>query len=251
MAYPIEFIKEEVSFRVTDTLHQLVDRLNYFEDNHVANRKLVDSNLNDLVFMVHRDSGVITADSDLTLLSENLSFETTGALTSTSNTLSSTTTGATLVTAGGTISLSSDQDLANVLLRSNGQTFGALRNKGGHLEIMSSLGPAVTFSTGDAKFVGTITPPGGTLDTTAVDLVGAINEINANIDSDVASLDARISVNETDIGVLQGQMTSTISNTADNTNRISALEAIGITTRLNTIEAQIVQINNRLNILEL
>ena len=247
----IEFDKDDISFRVTDTLHQLVDRLNTFEARMVYNRKLLDSNINDLLFMVHRDSGFITADSDLLITTENLTLETTGALTSTSNSFSSTTTGPTLVSAGGTISLSSDQDLANVLLRSAGQTFGALRNKGGHLEIMSSLGPAVTFSTGDAKFVGTITPPGGTLETTAVDLVGAINEINSKIDSDAAALDARITTNETDIGVLQGQMTSTVNNTVDNTNRIATLEAVNIASRLNTIEAQIVQINNRLNILEL
>lgn len=247
----IEFDKDDISFRVTDTLHQLVDRLNTFEARMVYNRKLLDSNINDLLFMVHRDSGFITADSDLLITTENLTLETTGALTSTSNSFSSTTTGPTLVAAGGTISLSSDQDLANVLLRSSGQTFGALRNKGGHLEIMSSLGPAVTFSTGDAKFVGTITPPGGTLETTAVDLVGAINEINSKIDSDAAALDARITTNETDIGVLQGQMTSTVNNTVDNTNRIATLEAVNIASRLNTIEAQIVQINNRLNILEL
>ena len=247
----IEFDKENISFRVTDTLHQLVDRLNVFEDRMVYNRKLIDSNLNDLLFMVHRDSGFITADSDLLITTENLTLETTGALTSTSNTFSSTTTGATLVNAGGTISLASDQDLANVLLRSNGQTFGAFRNKSGHLEIMSSLGPAITFSTGDAKFVGTITPPGGTLDTTAVDVVGAINEIHGELDSELSVLDARITSNDDDIGLLQSQMTSTVDNTADNANRIANLEALNIQSRLNTIEAQIVQINNRLNILEL
>ena len=247
----IEFDKENISFRVTDTLHQLVDRLNVFEDRVVYNRKLIDSNLNDLLFMVHRDSGFITADSDLSIVTENLSLETTGDFTTTSATFTSTTTGPTIFNSGGTISLASDQDLANVLLRSNGQTFGALRNSSGHLQIMSNLGPAITFSTGDAKFVGTITPPGGTLDTTAVEVVGAINEIHGELDSELSLLDARITSNDNDIGVLQSQMTSTVNNTSDNANRIANLEALNIQSRLNTIEAQIVQINNRLNILEL
>ena len=247
----IDFDKQNVSFRVTDTLHQLVDRLNVFEDRMVENRKLLDSNINDLLFMVHRDSGFITADSDLLITTENLTLETTNAFTTTSASFTSTTTGPTLFNSGGTISLASDQDLANVLLRSNGQTFGALRNKSGHLEIMSSLGTALTFSAGDAKFVGTITPPGGTLDTTAVDVVGAINEIHGELDSELSALDARVASNDDDIGLLQSQMTSTVNNTSDNTNRIAALEALNIQSRLNTIEAQIVQINNRLNILEL
>lgn len=245
----IEFDKENISFRVTDTLHQLVDRLNVFEDRMVYNRKLIDSNLNDLLFMVHRDSGFITADSDLSIVTENLSLETTDAFTTTSASFTSTTTGPTLFNSGGTISLASDQDLANVLLRSNGQTFGALRNKSGHLEIMSSLGPAVTFSAGDAKFVGTVTVPG--LETTAQEVTGAINEIHSEFDSELSIVKQDISDNADDIVGLQNRVTTTETNIASNTNRISNLEALNIQTRLNTIEAQISQINNRLNILEL
>lgn len=247
----IEFNKEYVSFRVTDTLHQLVDRLNTFEDNHVYNRKLVDSNLNDLLFMVHRDSGVITADSDLTVSVDNLTLDLDGAFVSNASTFTSNSTGAHFINSTGTISLTSDQDIANVLLRSNGSTYGGLRNKSGHLEILSNLSPAVTFSVGDANFPGTITLPGNDLNTDAKDVAGAINEVHDELDSELSLLDTRVSDNTSDILSLEGRITSTETNTTSNTNRISNLEALNIADRLNSIEAQITTINNRLNILEL
>lgn len=247
----IEFNKDEISFRVTDTLHQLVDRLNTFEDNHVYNRKLVDSNLNDLLFMIHRDSGVITADSDLTLTAANLTLDADGAFVSNATSFTSNTTGAHFINSTGTISLSSNQNTANVLLRSDGSTYGALRNKSGHLEIMSSLGTALTFSSGNATFPGTVTLPGNDLNTSAKDAAGAINEVHDELDSELSLLDIRISDNAAEIVTLQNRVTSTETNTTSNTNRIANLEALNIADRLNAIEAQISTINNRLNILEL
>jgi hypothetical protein len=251
----IEFNKDDISFRVTDTLHQLVDRLNTFEERMVENRKLVDSNLNDLVFMVSRDSGQYTADSDLAIVSDHdIMIQCPDNFRVESGTVQMVSDGLTELGGTGAMLLSSDEDNGNVVLRSNGSTYGVFRKNSNHLEILSGLGQAVIFRTGDAKFPGTITMPSagdGSPYTNDKTVHGAINELHEELEVITTEELLRITTLEGQVVDINNNIDTLDTRSTSNVNRISNLEAIHIATRLNTIESQIVQINNRLNILEL
>jgi hypothetical protein len=75
----------------------------------------------------------------------------------------------------GDISL--DADGGDVFLKDAGTTFGSLTNTSGNLIIKSGTTTAATFAGANVTFAGTIT--GGSLNTSASDLVGAINELKA------------------------------------------------------------------------
>jgi len=75
----------------------------------------------------------------------------------------------------GDISL--DADGGDVFLKDAGITFGSLTNTSGNLIIKSGTTTAATFAGANVTFAGTIT--GGSLNTSASDLVGAINELKA------------------------------------------------------------------------
>lgn len=83
----------------------------------------------------------------------------------------------------GGITLDAKDDLFNVVLKSNGSTYGVLRNNGGNLTIRSNVNDVIVLngSTLDATFQGTITMPPSSVDTTAKDVAGAINELKALI----------------------------------------------------------------------
>ena len=80
-----------------------------------------------------------------------------------------------VVDAVGDITL--DAGGGDVVLKDDGSTFGSLQNTSGNLIIKSGTTTAATFSGANVTFGGTIT--GGTLNTSAGDLVGAINELKA------------------------------------------------------------------------
>jgi len=86
-----------------------------------------------------------------------------------------TTSGGLTVDAVGDITL--DADGGDVFLKDAGTTFGSLTNTSGNLIIKSGTTTAATFSGANVTFAGTIT--GGSLNTSASDLVGAINELKA------------------------------------------------------------------------
>ena len=86
-----------------------------------------------------------------------------------------TTSDALVLDAVGDITL--DADGGDVFLKDAGTTFGSLTNTSGNLIIKSGTTTAATFSGANVTFAGTIT--GGSLNTTASDLVGAINELKA------------------------------------------------------------------------
>jgi len=83
----------------------------------------------------------------------------------------------------GGITLDAKDNLFNVVLKSNGSTYGVLRNNGGNLTIRSSVNDVIVLNgtTLDATFQGTITMPSASVDTTAKDVAGAINELKALI----------------------------------------------------------------------
>jgi len=70
-----------------------------------------------------------------------------------------------------------DADGGDVFLKDAGTTFGSLTNTSGNLIIKSGTTTAATFAGANVTFSGTVTA--GSLNTTASDLVGAINELKA------------------------------------------------------------------------
>lgn len=250
----IEIQNDLPVFTVTDTLHQLVDKLNDQVTALSSDTKLFDSAVNDLLFMVSRDSGQYTADSDLTIFSEHDLTLQSGKFRAEAGTVQLVSTGLTEVGGTGAIVLSSDQNLGNVVLRSAGSTFGSLRNVNNHLEITTgpSSTSALTFSNGDAKFTGSITMPSSgdaSPYTTAKTVHGAINELHDEL---VQITDVELE-RIVDLETLTGQHSSTLnshsSTLASHGTRLNTLDALNIANRLNTIEAKIVSIETRLGIL--
>ena len=236
-------------FTVTDTLHQLVDRLNDLTTVLNSNNTLLDSSVNDLLFMVSRDSGQYVADSDLTITSGNDLTLQGGRVRAEAGIVQLVSTGLTEIGGTGAILLSSDQDNGNVLLRSGGSTFGTLRKNNDNLELTTGVSQftAVTFSEEDASFPGTLTVTG--LETTANTVQGAVNEIRNQVSAGANSLSDRVGANETDILSIQTTTDDHTATLGAHNTRVSTLEALNIANRLNTIEAKITSIETRLGIL--
>jgi len=90
------------------------------------------------------------------------------------------------VGASGNIVLESKDNQSNVTLNSNGTTYGILRNNGSNLTIRSGANDVIVLdgtNGTNATFTGTITMPSASVNTTAKDVAGAINELKALITS--------------------------------------------------------------------
>jgi len=88
-------------------------------------------------------------------------------------------------TSGGIV-LDSRNNISNVTLKSNGTTYGILRNNGTNLTIGSGVNDVIVLdgtNGTDATFTGTITMPSASVNTTAKDVAGAINELKSLITS--------------------------------------------------------------------
>ena len=134
--------------------------------------------------------GALTANSGNLIVKSGsttaLTF--TGANVATAGTV---TTGGNLIMGGTTISrtgvltldvssnISLDADGGNVYVKDGGTQYGNLKNTSGNLIIQSGSTTAVTFDGANATFAGTI--KGATLNTTATDVVAAINEHETDI----------------------------------------------------------------------
>lgn len=238
-------------FTVTDTLHQLVDRLNDLTTALSSNNTLFDSAVNDLLFMVSRDSGQYTADSDLTILSQHDLTLQGGKVRAEAGTVQLVSTGTTEITSTNAILLASDQNNGNVLLRSGGSSFGSLRNTNNNLELTTGAAAAiaVTFTTDNATFPGTVTVPSDTLVTADKTLQGAINEIHSAVISGASSVINRLDTAEGDITALETLTNGHTSTLSNHETRLATNEALNISNRLNTIEAKITSIETRLGIL--
>lgn len=252
----IEFDNDYPVFRVTHTLHQLVDKLNEHTDVVAANTRLIDSALNGSLEVFDPD-GSITADGTLTIAAENLHMSADSGLGLaylSSNRFIQNVENNYLLDVGSSITLSSDQDLANVILRSDGTTYGVLRNNGGQLEILSGALVAQTMSADGTTFTGEIVMPttgDASPETDAKTVHGAINELHDEINDIVDTEVPRITALETDLSNLQTSVSNLQTSLNDVSDRVTTLEALNIANRLTNIEAQIVTINNRLNILDI
>ena len=248
----IEINKEYPEFKVTHTLHQLVDRLNEHSDVVEENIDLLDSAIGGVIRIYH-DSGFVQADSDFAITANNLTFSVdSGDITANAHNFTNNLTGDFTVLSDNVITLSADNKVANIILRSNGATFGALRDAGGELEILSGLFVAQTFDENGANFPKRITLPSTgeyAPETDNKTVHGAINELHTDLtlvmDSDVP----RIGSLETLTTDLQSQITTLNNDISSVSDRVTTLEALNISTRLTNIETQIRTINDRLGLL--
>ena len=248
----IEIDNDYPEFKVTHTLHQLIDNLNDHSVVVEGNITLLDSAYGNLVRVYH-DSGFIQADEDFAINADNLTVSVdSGNISVIGKNLVNNLSGNFAVVSDNTITLSSDNTIANVILRSNGSTYGALRDAGGELQILSGLFVAQTFDVEGANFPKKITLPStgdNAPDTDEKTVHGAINELHTDLtlvmDSDVP----RIGSLETLTTDLQSQITTLNNDISSVSDRVTTLEALNISTRLTNIETQIRTINDRLGLL--
>ena len=255
---PVNIDNDYPEFRITDTLHQLVDRLNLLTEIIDSNLRQLDSATSGILLVVDSEGEGIIVDSDLNIntngnidISSDSGYVSIRAGTDLLLKAEKTVT----VDAGDKIFL--DADSGEILLRSQGSQFGALKKSadGSYLDFYSGVNKALAF---DATLTGAFSagiemPSTGTYAplTTAKTVHGAINELKSASDSDHVE-------NETRIGGLQTQVDGLRTDVDNNSTLISNLDSdltvqqtLNISDRLNTIESQIVLINNRLDILEI
>ena len=255
----IEIDNDYPEFRITDTLHQLVDRLNQLTNHIDSNTRLFDSAINTMLTVVDSTGELIQADSNLAITTDA------GSLTVTSDSDLS-------MSSGTNITISADQaitmdagtkmflnaDSGEILLRAQGTQFGALKKVDGanELEIHTGLDTVLTFDSNlKSIFSGEIEMPasgtGAPTQVTARKVNEALDEIVTEHDSDHTALEARVASMEPEVASLRTDLTSESARIDANDSDIGVLEAVNIESRLATIEAQIIQINNRLDILEI
>ena len=249
----IELDNNYKSFRVTDTLHQLVDRLNENYDVVHDNTELIDSALNGLLSIIHVDSGLIdVTPNDLVINANNATFNLDSDLfVYANNSVQRLQTDLSLE-AGRTISLQSDLDLLNVAFKSSGTIYGGLRNNGGSLEIMTGPQKGITFSGQNQTIYGNITMPSdgsASPNTSDKTVAGAISEVLNTVENNFETVTDRLDLLDQNHVEQDTILTSHTASIADHENRIASLELLSISSRLTNIEAQIVAINNRLDLL--
>jgi len=249
----IELDNDYKSFRVTDTLHQLVDRLNENYDVVQDNTALIDSALNGLLSIIHVDSGLIdVTPNDLIINANNATFNLDSDLfVYANNSVQRLETDLSLE-AGRTISLQSDLDLLNIVLKSSGTIYGGLRNKEGSLEIMSGIQKVISFSGQNQTIYGNITMPlngSASPNTSDKTVAGAISEVLNTVENNFETVTDRLDILDQNRVEQDTLLSSHTASIADHENRIASLELLNISSRLTNIETQIVAINNRLNLL--
>ena len=246
-------------FRITDTLHQLVDRLNLLTGVIDSNMRQLDSATGSFATVVDSNGSGLVVDSGLFI---SALF---GQIDMTADSYIDITAGTNLnLTAGDTVTIDAgdkiflDADSGEILLRSQGTQFGALKKVDGanELSISTGLDTVISFDAQlKSSFSGEIEMPatgtGAPTLITARTVNGAFDEVVNIHDSDHAVQEIRIDTLET-LGL--GLRTDLDNNSALISNLDSDLntqQALDIETRLATIESQIVQINNRLDVLEI
>ena len=246
-------------FRITDTLHQLVDRLNQLTNHIDSNTRLFDSAVNTMLTVVDSNGDLISADSNLAIRTDAGSLEVVSdsdlSLTSGTN-LTIRADEAVTIDAGTKMFLNADS--GEILLRAQGTQFGALKKVTGanELEIYTGLDTVLTFDANlKSTFAGEIEMPtsgtGAPTQVTARKVNEALDEIVTEHDSDHTALEARVAVMEPEVASLRTDLTNESTRIDANDSDISTLQAVNIESRLATIEAQIITINNRLDVLEI
>lgn len=258
----IELNKEYPEFRVTHTLHQLVDNLNDLATLIEGNLTLVDSGLNNIFDHYAPDAHEIYPDSAFTMTAEGLDISSTegAARFGTSDSSSMTE----IFSDGGNIKLSAENHIlldtstaiGSILLSSSGSVYGAIKRRSGssHLTMFSGGHPAIDFdnskifpSTTRASFPAEVRIP--FLETKSDTVHGAINEVRVDTLDKFGQDRIRLTDLEDGLTALDADVKENESSINSIDNRVTTLEAMNISSRLTNIESQIVAINNRLGLL--
>ena len=246
-------------FRVTDTLHQLVDRLNDLTGILDSNLRQLDSANGNVLRVVDSGGNGLVIDSNLVFsaLAGRVEMEADSAYTITAGTNFTANAGDTVsLNAGDKIFFNTDD--GEILLRSQGSQFGALKKVNGanELEIHTGQDAVVSFDASlKSTFSGEIEMPnsgtGAPTLVTARTVNAAIDEIVSEHDSDHDALEARVSTVEPLVTGLRTDLDNNRGLINGLDSDLSTQQALNISNRLDTIESQIIQINNRLDILEI
>ena len=246
-------------FRITDTLHQLVDRLNLLTGVIDSNVRQLDSATGNFATVVDSNGSGLVVDSGLFI---SALF---GQIDMTADSYIDITAGTNLnLSAGETVTLDAgdriflDADSGEILLRAQGTQFGALKKVDGanELSISTGLDTVISFDAQlKSSFSGEIEMPatgtGAPTLITARTVNGAFDEVVNTHDSDHAAQETRIDTLET-LGIgLRTDLDNNSTLISNLDSDLSTQQALDIETRLATIEAQIVTINNRLDVLEI
>ena len=255
---PVNIDNDYPEFRITDTLHQLVDRLNLLTGILDSNLRQLDSATSGILLVVDSEGRGIIVDSDLIInangnidISSDSGYVSIGAGTDLLLKAEKTVT----VDAGDKIFL--DADSGEILLRSQGSQFGALKKSpdGSYLEFYSGSSKALSFdNTLSGLFSAGIEMPSTGVyspDTTAKTVHGAINELKSASDSDHVENENRIGSLETRVDTIRIDVDNNTAMIASLDSDLTSQQALDISNRLNTIESQIILINDRLDVLEI
>ena len=247
----IEIDNDYALYQVTDTLHQLVDRLNFNQDMIDTNTRTIDSALSTLMFEYQPSK--INADSDFSINTSELIINADSDIQiySASDVLIRAPMG--FEVDAGIIKLDAE---SGVVFLDNGTEYASIDHDSGglHLQISVASQNALTLSGTNSTFPGTITLPSsgvGSPATSAKTVDGAITEVHDELDDLSDDILPRINTLESKVGTIEGKVVSLQNKDANLEGRIQSLEALNISSRLNSIEASLQNILLRLDILEI
>ena len=246
-------------FRITDTLHQLVDRLNLLTGVIDSNMRQLDSATGSFATVVDSNGSGLVVDSGLFI---SALF---GQIDMTADSYIDITAGTNLnLSAGDTVTIDAgdkiflDADSGDILLRSQGTQFGALNKVDGvnELSISTGLDTVISFDAQlKSSFSGEIEMPatgtGAPTLITARTVNDAFDEVVSEHDSDHADHETRIDTLETLGTNLRTDVDNNNTLISNLDSDLNTQQALGIESRLATIESQIIIINNRLDVLEI
>lgn len=247
----IEIDNDYAVYQITDTLHQLVDRLNLNQDKLDANTRTIDSALSTLMF--EYQPAQINADSDFSINTSELIINADSDIQIYSASDVLVRAPQTFEVDAGIIRLDA---ASGVVFLDNGTEYASIDHDSGNLNLQISVASqdALTLSGTNSIFPGTITMPSsgvGSPATVAKTVDGAISEVHDELDDLSADVLPRINTLEGKVGTIEGQVISLQNKDANLEGRMQSLEALNISSRLNSIEASIQSILLRLDILEI
>lgn len=178
-------------FSVTDTLHQLVDKLTLTFNTVDSNTRQIDSSLGDLERVFHADSGLILADSDLVVYATNVTFNDSLDFTVNADNIFLTPSTELLIHAPS-VKVESPNGISLV---DNTVEYGALVNNSGDLRILSADSIGLDFGPNGAIFPREIQLPLagiGSPSTDAKTVDGALTELHSAIDYNDDSIQFRV-----------------------------------------------------------
>ena len=237
-------------FSVTDTLHQLVDKLTLTVNTIDSNTRQFDSAVGDLERVFHADSGVILADSDLVVYATNVTFYDSQDFTVNADNIFLTPSNEVLLHAPLVKLMSAN----GVSLIDKAVEYGTLINNSGDLRLISAGEIGLDFGPDGIVVPKEIQLPldgVGSPSTDAKTVDGALTELHTEIDFNndsvharVDALTSRVETLESTYGAyglriaaLESDMSYMLGLNVENTQKLHGDRLTDIETRLGLIGA--------------